>query len=138
CGERPQAEILVPLGAAARRVAGRVRADVDAAREQPLVLHRGEPPVVADDVADRIAHHVAIRGAIMSLQAERIGSSGRRGSDSALLVFLAVASAVTLGLLAGCRGRGGHRAPGGAHAPYLREHVDSLTSGCPGVAGRPP
>jgi hypothetical protein len=40
-------------------VAERIRADVDAARQQPLVLLRGEPPVVPDDVADRIVHHVA-------------------------------------------------------------------------------
>jgi hypothetical protein len=57
--EHPHVEVLVPLRDADREVAERVRADVDAALQQPLVLHRGEPPVVADDVADRIVRHVA-------------------------------------------------------------------------------
>src|SRR5262249_61891016 len=50
-------------------MAERVRGDVDAAREQPLVLRRGEPPVVPDDVADRIVHH-AILSAILPIRAE--------------------------------------------------------------------
>ena len=57
--ERPQVDRLVPLRDPDRQVAERLRADVDAARKQPLVLHRGEPPVVPDDVADRIVHHLA-------------------------------------------------------------------------------
>ena len=57
--ERPQVDILVPLRDADREVAERVRANVDATRQQPLVLHRGESPVVPDDVADRIVPHFA-------------------------------------------------------------------------------
>jgi hypothetical protein len=57
--ESAQVDILVPFRDADRQVAERVRADVNAARHQALVLRRGEPPVVPDDVADRIVPHVA-------------------------------------------------------------------------------
>ena len=52
-------DVLVPVRDADRQVAERVRADVDAARKQPLVLHRRERPVVADEVADGIVDDVA-------------------------------------------------------------------------------
>jgi hypothetical protein len=57
--ERPQMDVLVPFRDADRQVTERVRVDVYAAREQALVLHRGESAVVPDDVADRISHRVA-------------------------------------------------------------------------------
>src|SRR5712664_1551870 len=63
--ECAQMDVLVPVRDADRQVAQRVRADVDAAREQPLVLHRRESAVVPDDVADRISHRAATLRAIM-------------------------------------------------------------------------
>src|SRR5947199_4231332 len=63
--ECAQMDVLVPVRDADGQVAQRVRADVDAAREQALVLHRRESAVVPDDVADRISHRVATLRAVM-------------------------------------------------------------------------
>jgi len=73
----------------------------------------------------------------MSLQAERIGSSGRRGSDSALLAFLALASAVTLVLLAGCGGRGDNGAQVEANLRHYLNTLNPQPSGFPVGAGPP-
>src|SRR6188768_775978 len=54
--QRPDMDVLVPLGDAVREMAGLIRAHVDAALEQPLMLPCCEGPVVADDVTHRIGH----------------------------------------------------------------------------------
>ena len=56
--ERPDVDVLVPLGHAERQVAELVRRDVDAARQQAVALLRRERAVVADDVRDRVGHRV--------------------------------------------------------------------------------
>ena len=54
--ERPEVDVLVPLGDADRQVAQLVRRDVDAARGEAVALLRRERPVVPDDVRDRVGH----------------------------------------------------------------------------------
>jgi len=59
--ERPDVDVLVPLGHAEGEVAELVGSDVDAERQQPVALLGGERPVVADDVLDRVGHVLAPR-----------------------------------------------------------------------------
>jgi hypothetical protein len=54
--ERPDVHVLVPLGHAEGEVAERVRSNVDSACEEAVALLGREPPVVADDVRDRVGH----------------------------------------------------------------------------------
>jgi hypothetical protein len=64
-------DVLVPLGDAGGQVAQGVRADVDATGEEAGVLLRDEAAVVPDDVADRIAHHVATLRAVILRRTSR-------------------------------------------------------------------
>ncbi len=56
--ERPEVNVLVPLGDPDRQVAQLVRRDVDAARGKAIALHRRERAIVADEVRDRVGQRV--------------------------------------------------------------------------------
>ena len=61
----PEVDVLVPLRHPHGEVAEPAQADVDAPVEQPVALLRGERPIVADDVRDRVGHRFLLSAAIV-------------------------------------------------------------------------
>jgi len=65
--QRPDVDILVPLGHPEGEVAERVRGDFDAARQQAVALRGCEGAVVADDLRDRVGHIAPPRSAFVNV-----------------------------------------------------------------------
>jgi hypothetical protein len=63
--ERPEVNVLVPLGDANRQVAELVRRNVDATRCEAIALLRGKRPIVPNDVANRIGHCLLLSAGIV-------------------------------------------------------------------------
>jgi len=74
--ERPEVDVLVPLGDAERQVAQVVRRDVDAARGEAIALQRRERAIVADEVRDRVGRRVT-SGDILPAASHRQRRTGR-------------------------------------------------------------
>ena len=84
--EQPaDAHVLVPLGDPIADVTQRIRADVDAAREQAIALLRSERSVVPDDVLDRLCHQPSPSGVAQVVDVVlpvRLGETISEGSRS--------------------------------------------------------
>ena len=75
--ERPEVDVLVPLGDADRQVAQLVRRDVDAARGEAVALQGRERTVVADEVRDRVGHRVTSGAIVRAVILAAVGSTSR-------------------------------------------------------------